>query len=220
MIDAQPKWNRRKDARPGEIIDAAMDVFVERGFAAAKLDDIARRAGIAKGTLYRYFETKEDIFRAVARHAIATNLQAIEAAGVSVNGSLTDLVALLLRRVADNTGDSRIPAIARMVIGESQTFPDLARIWHDDVAARVLDLVAGIVVRAQERGEVQPGDPRLFAFSIVGPMISALLYHQLFGSFSAQAPDLNALAAQHARTVLHGLLTPTGKFEANTGGAP
>ena len=73
MPDDEPKWRRRKEARPGEIIDAALEVFAEKGFAAAKLDDIARRAGISKGALYLYFETKEDIFGAVARAAVASH---------------------------------------------------------------------------------------------------------------------------------------------------
>ena len=78
MPDEEPKWRRRKDARPGEIVDAALEVFAEKGFAAAKLDDIARRAGISKATLYLYFETKEEIFRAVARAAVASLIEALE----------------------------------------------------------------------------------------------------------------------------------------------
>jgi len=79
MSSDKPKWRRRKAARPGEIVDAALEVFAEKGFAAAKLDDIARRAGISKATLYLYFETKQEIFRAVARAAVASLREALEA---------------------------------------------------------------------------------------------------------------------------------------------
>ena len=78
MPDDAPKWRRRKEARPGEIVEAALTVFAEKGFAAAKLDDIARRAGVSKGSLYLYFETKEEIFRAVARAAVASLLGRLE----------------------------------------------------------------------------------------------------------------------------------------------
>ena len=78
MTDTTAKRRRRKDARPAEIINAAMDVFVEHGFAGAKLTDVAKRAGVAKGTLYLYFETKEDLFRATAREALTANLEAVE----------------------------------------------------------------------------------------------------------------------------------------------
>jgi AcrR family transcriptional regulator len=203
--DHKPKRQRRKDARPGEIIDAAMDVFAEKGFAAAKLDEVASRAGVAKGTLYRYFETKDDLFQAVARAAIASNLEAIQSGAESFEGSLAEFVPVLLARVAMAMGDSRLPAIARMVISESRSFPDLARIWHDDVASRVLALLSGIVARGQERGEIREGDPRLHAFSIIGPMMMGILFRETFAGAGAELPDLGNLAKQHADTVLHGL---------------
>jgi AcrR family transcriptional regulator len=79
-MDDAPRWRRRKTARPAEIAEAALDVFADKGFAGARLDDIASRAGISKGALYLYFETKEDIFRAVVRGAMAPNFDAIRAA--------------------------------------------------------------------------------------------------------------------------------------------
>jgi hypothetical protein len=93
-----------------------------------------------------------------------------------------------------------------MVVGESRNFPDLARIWHDDVVAVMLDLMTGLIARAQARGEVGPGNPRLHAFSLAGPMIMAVLYREVFGDAVTDAPDLSAMAKQHAETVLHGLL--------------
>jgi AcrR family transcriptional regulator len=205
MPNDDPKWRRRKQARPGEIVEAALEVFVEKGFAAAKLDDIACQAGVSKGALYLYFETKDDIFRAVAQAAAAPNLQAIEAAIEAFGGPFAELLPMLLSRAAALMSSGRIPAVARMVIAESRTFPDLARIWHDNVVSRVLDLLAGLVVRAQARGEVVPGDPRLHAFSMVGPLLMAVLFREVFGPEGTDPPDLQALAAQHARTLLDGL---------------
>lgn len=206
-VEGKPRRQRRKDARPGEIIDAAMDVFAEKGFAAAKLDEVASRAGVAKGTLYRYFETKDDLFRAVAQAAIASNLEAIQSGAETFEGSLAEFLPVLLARAASLGGDSRLPAIARMVISESRSFPDLARVWHDDVASKVLALLSGIIARGQKRGEIQDGDPRLHAFSIIGPMMMAILFREIFGGTGAELPDLSSLAKQHADTVLRGLKT-------------
>ena len=214
MPDDAPKWRRRKEARPGEIIDAALEVFAEKGFAAAKLDDIARRAGISKGSLYLYFETKEEIFRAVARTAVASLVEEIEGAAEGSDAPFAELAPQLLSRAAVMMGGGRVPAIARMVIGESRNFPDLARIWHDDVVAGVIAMVTGIIARAQARGEVTPGDPRLHAFSLMGPMVMAMLFREVFGGVAAKSPDLPALAELHARTALHGLLmTATGEVD-------
>jgi AcrR family transcriptional regulator len=115
MPNDEPKWRRRKEARPGEIVDAALEVFAQKGFAAAKLDDIARRAGVSKGSLYLYFETKEDIFRAVARTAVASFLQALESQAEGSDAPFAKLAPRLLSRAAGMMEDGRVPAIARTV---------------------------------------------------------------------------------------------------------
>jgi len=209
-MESKPRWNRRKEARPAEIVGAALDVFAENGFAAARLDEVARRAGLAKGTLYRYFDTKEDLFRAVVQQALGAHLQAIEQGAAAFRGSLAEVVPMLLLRVASGLGDGRTPAILRVVLTESRAFPDLARIWHDEVVARMLALLTGLIAEAQARGEVRPGDPGLHAFSIVGPLIVGVLFREVFGREGPHAPDLGALVAQHAETVLHGLLVGPG----------
>ncbi|MDO7896937.1 TetR/AcrR family transcriptional regulator [Pseudomonas citrulli] len=205
VTQSKPKWSRRKDARPAEIIEAALDVFAECGFAAAKLGDVAQRAGVVKGTLYRYFDTKEDLFRAVVQHAVAINLQGIEQASAGDQGTLRERVPLMLDAAAGRLGDRRVPALARLVIGESRTFPDLATIWHDNVVAHLLKLLTGVIGEAQQRGEVRPGDPTLYAFSVLGPLIAGALFKEVFGSFSPYAPDLQGLARQHAETVTRGM---------------
>lgn len=183
-----------------------MHVFIEHGFAAAKLTDVAKRAGIVKGTLYRYYETKEDLFRAVVQHAVSVNLQEIDQAATVLQGSLVELVPDLLMRAAEGMSQSRVPALALLVISESRSFPDLAHIWRDHVVAQILTLLTNLIAKAQARGEVRPGDPRVHAFSIVGPMVMALLSNEIFDSASQQAPDLATLARQHAETVLRGLI--------------
>ena len=208
-----PKWRRRKEARPGEIVDAALAVFAEKGFAVAKLDDIARRAGISKATLYLYFETKEDIFRAVATKAVASLLEALESPAEGSDAPFTELAPTLLSLAARMMSSERLPAIARIVIGESRNFPDLARIWHDDVVSRVMGVVTAIIARAQARGEVAPGDPRLHTFSLMGPMVMAMLFREVFVRVNANSPDLQALADQHSRSALRGLLPRTGETE-------
>jgi AcrR family transcriptional regulator len=206
MTDDEPRWRRRKTARPAEIIEAALGVFAETGFAAARLDEIARRAGVSKGALYLYFETKEDLFRAAVRAAVTPNLEGIRAAAVAFDGPFTQLAPMILAHAAQAMSDGRLGAVVKMVVGESRNFPDLARIWHDDVVAFMLDMMTGLIVRAQARGEIAPGDPRLYAFSLAGPMVMAVLYREVFGDVGTDPPNLQALAAQHARTVLNGML--------------
>jgi len=205
MTEIGPRWSRRKDARPSEIIEAALDLFVLNGFAATKLSDVAQRAGVVKGTLYRYFATKEDLFRATVRHLVANNLTMVEHASPG-DGKVAALVPTMLGRIARAIAGSRIPAIVRMVLAESRTFPDLAAIWHDEVVSPMLNAVASVIAGGQARGEFRDGDPRLYALSIIGPMVTGALYREVFGNRDGEWPDLEALALQHADTIMRGLV--------------
>ena len=206
MTDDPPKWRRRKTDRPGEIIAAALEEFADKGFAGAKLDDIARRAGVSKGSLYLYFETKEDIFRAVARAASARSLEAVRTTAKALDGPLSQLAPAVLTSAVQVIAASRLPAVVKMVIGESRNFPDLAKIWHDEIVSPAIDFLTETVARAQQRGEVGSGNPRLYAFSLAGPIVMAVLFREVFGAVSADLPDLEALARQHARALLDGML--------------
>src|ERR1043166_3486698 len=173
-----PKWQRRSEDRPREICAAALEVFAEKGFAAAKLDEIGRRAGVSKGTLYLYFNTKEDLFRAVVRDTVAPNIELLQKALLAVELPFADIVRMFLARFADMTSRVPVGAVAKMVIGESRNFPELAKVWHDQVASRALAMISGLIERAQERGEVRPGDPRLHALSLLGPMLMGVLWRE------------------------------------------
>ena len=202
----KPKWQRRAEDRPREICTAALEVFAEKGFAAAKLDEIARRAGVSKGTLYLYFKDKEDLFRAVVRSAIAPNIEAITAVIAQAQAPFADLVRMFFAGFAEREAHLPVGAVAKMVIGESRNFPELARVWHDEVASKAIGALATFVERAQRRGEVLPGIARLYAFSLMGPLVIGGLWRATLAPVGGEALDLAALAKQHAEAVLHGLL--------------
>jgi len=201
-----PKFRRRKEARPGEIVEAALRVFGEKGFAAARLDEIAARAGVSKGALYLYFETKEDLFRAVVTQAVVPNVGRVREMMGAFEGSFADFVSAFARLFARTAAHSPLGAIGKMVIGESRNFPALARHWHGAVVSPALSLLTGVIARAQERGEVRPGDPRLFAVQLVGPFLLAVIWRETFVPVGAEPIDLERLAEQHARTQALGLL--------------
>jgi len=205
MNPGPPKWRRRKEARPAEIVAAALDVFAEKGFAAARLDDIAAAAGVSKGALYLYFETKQDLFRAVVRHAISPNLEQIEAAVAAADIPFAMVLRGFYSRMLAMLTTTRVGAVAKMVIGESRNFPDLAQVWHDELVSRALGVMTSVISRAQAKGEVRPGDPRLHAFSIIGPILLGILWTETFTPIGAEPLDLATLINQHADTVLAGL---------------
>ena len=205
MAPNAPKWRRRKEERPRDIVAAALEVFAERGFAGAKIEEIARRAGVSKGTLYLYFATKEDLFRAVVREVVAPNVETVRAAFLAADLPFPAVVRAFLPRFAEIVTTLPVGAVAKMVIGESRNFPELARVWHDDVILKAIGLIAGLVEQAQARGEVRPGDPRTHAFSIMGPMMMGVLWRETFTPVGGAQLDLPAIARQHAETVIEGL---------------
>jgi AcrR family transcriptional regulator len=206
MLDpGEPKFRRRKADRPGEIVHAAMAVFAERGFAAAKLEEIAKRAGVSKGALYLYFETKEDIFRAVVDQAIAPNMQAIRAMIAAHPGPLSDLLRLVAERIGILMETLPVGGVVKMVIAEAGNFPELARVWHDDLVAVALGALTDAIAAAQARGEVRKGDPRTFALEVISPMLVGLIWRETFVPVGARPFDLPALARQHVEVMIDGL---------------
>jgi|HubBroStandDraft_1064217.scaffolds.fasta_scaffold16686_2 AcrR family transcriptional regulator len=201
-----PRWRRRKAARPGEIVAAALAVFAERGFAAARLDDIAARAGVSKAALYLYFPTKEDLFRAVVTQAAAPNLALVAAAAAHYEGPFAALAERILPALAAAIVASQLGGVVKMVVGESRNFPELARVWHDEIVAKALGAVTELIERAQARGEVRPGDPRNYAFGLVAPVLLGVLWRETFTPIGAPDVDLETLARQHVQAVLHGML--------------
>jgi len=203
----RPKFQRRAEDRPREICAAALAVFAEKGFAAAKLDEIAKRAGVSKGTLYLYFTDKEELFRAVVRDTISPNIDAVRASLEQMDMPFDQIVRAFLPRFAELTGRLPIGAVAKMVIGESRNFPELAKVWHDVVLAKAIGTLSAIIERAQRRGEVRPGDPRLQAFSLMGAMMMGVIWHETLEPVGGEPLDVGALAKQHVETILSGLLT-------------
>jgi AcrR family transcriptional regulator len=201
-----PKWRRRKEERPRDIIAAALAVFAEKGFAGARMEEIARRAGLSKGALYLYFPTKEAMFRAVVRDVVVPNVEGLKAAVAIAELPFAQIVRTLLPRFAEIVTTVPVGAVAKMVIGESRNFPELARVWHDEVILKAIGIIAGLIEGAQARGEIRPGDPRIHAFSIMGPMLMGVLWRETFMPIGGAAIDLPAIARQHAETVLGGLL--------------
>ncbi|PZQ53719.1 MAG: TetR family transcriptional regulator [Phenylobacterium zucineum] len=207
MDAGAPKFRRRKADRPAEIVAAALEVFAEKGFAAARLDEIARRAGVSKGAVYLYFETKEDVFRAVVSQAIAPNVGVVKAMAAAHPGPLADLLRNVVVHVAGVIETTPIGGVLKMVVGEARNFPEIARVWHDELVSLALGAITAAIAAAQARGEVKPGDPRAYAVQLISPMLVGVLWRETFVPVGAEPFDLPALMRQHVETLLNGMLT-------------
>ena len=202
----QPKFQRRAEDRPREICAAALEVFSEKGFAAAKLDEIARRAGVSKGTLYLYFKDKGQLFRAVVRDTVSPNIDHLRDAIMATSLPFAQIVPMFLARLSSVAATMPLGSVVKMVIGESGNFPELARVWQEQVVSKALGIMVELIEKAQQKGEVRPGDPRFHAFTLMGPMLMGLMYREVLQPAGGAPIDIEALARQHSDTVLKGLL--------------
>ena len=206
----QPKFKRRKANRPDEIVAAALEVFSEKGFAAARLEDIAAQAGVSKGAIYLYFATKQDIFRAVVEQGVAPNLDVLRAGLVAPTENFAELLRGLVKGLAGIVASTSIGGIVKMVIGESRNFPELAQAWHDQLVHPALGAMTNAIAAAQARGELRPGDPRQYAISLISPMLVGVIWRETFTPVGADPIDIPSLAEQHVDLWLRGLMAKGG----------
>lgn len=199
------RWRRRKDARPAEILEAALAEFATRGFAATRLDQVATRAGISKGTLYLYFDGKAALFQAVVRATIVPNLAAAEVAVRGFRGTSADLMRAVLTRFAGLTADPRIGAVIKLVMSEAGNFPDLARFYFDEVVARGLRLFGGVIARGIAAGEFRAVDVEDTVRLTLAPMLLAAVWRHTFEAAAGRPLDVAKFVALHLDILLRGL---------------
>src|SRR6266568_3246087 len=177
---AKPRWRRRKNARPEEIISAALEVFADRGFAATKLEDVARRAGVTKGTIYLYFENKEALFKALIRETIVQVIAQGEALAQSFTGSARELLERLVREYWRLVGETSISSIPRLMIAEAGNFPELARFYYEEVVTRGHRLMAGVLERGIKAGEFRRVNVMVAAKLAMSPLMHAVIARKAF----------------------------------------
>lgn len=204
----QPRWKRRKEARPAEIVAAALEVFVERGYAATKLADVARRAGVTKGTLYLYFDSKEALFKAVVRETIVPVIAQGEALAQSFTGSARELMEQLIREYWRLVGETALAGIPKLMMAEAATFPELTRFYYEEVVTRGHRLMAGVIERGMRNGEFRPVDVMLAAKLAMSPLMHATVARQAFAACMPEGFDVRAYLNTHIDLYLHGIAKP------------
>lgn len=147
---------RRKEARPSELTAAALSLFVEKGFAATRLDDIAARAGVSKGTVYLYFESKEDLFKAVIRESIVPAIEQGEALVRDYPGDSKGLLREVLLGWWELIGNTELAGVPKLMICEARNFPEVAGFYYTHVISRGRRLMADVLERGIARGEFRP----------------------------------------------------------------
>jgi AcrR family transcriptional regulator len=159
------------EERPRQILAAALEVFGEHGLAAARLDDIAKRAGLSKGTIYLYFPNKEELFREMVRHLVVTPLEGAEREFASTPRGATDSVIAFAREYWAFIRSAQFAPLFRLIHAEIRNFPDLARFYNEEVIARGHGLLASLIERGRQTGEFREMDSRVAARMLMAPLV-------------------------------------------------
>lgn len=204
---AAPVRRRRKEARPQELTAAALSLFVERGFAATRLDDVARRAGVSKGTLYLYFDSKEALFKSVIQEGIVPAI----AAGEDLLNQYQDDPVQLLRCILfgwwERVGNTELGGIPKLMVSEAQNFPEVAAFYHEHVIQRGLALIRAALERGVAQGVFRPVDSETLSSVLIAPLIHLALWRHSFGATCCQAGvGVEAYLEGYFDLILNGLL--------------
>lgn len=199
------RWQRRKEARPAELLDAALDVFFEKGFAAARLEDIAARAGVSKGTVYLYFDSKDDVFEALVRAIPLPNVEQLRALAADATIPADQMLRRVLTFMGGVLRDERMMKFPRLVIGEGGRFLKLAETYKREVISRGVAVISSIIERGIEEGRFRQVDPRHAAFGAMSPLLFSAIWRTTFERFDSTPLDTDGFVAQHIDTFLRGI---------------
>lgn len=202
-----PKRERRKEARPGELLDAALDLFVEKGFSATRVEEVAARAGVSKGTLFLYFQSKEDLFKAVVRENIANKFPAWQEEFVTFEGTSSDMLRYALVSWWERIGKTRASGITKLVMSEAQNFPEIAAFYQEEVIKPGNAMIHSILERGVQSGEFRNMDLEQAVHIIVAPMIFLMMWKHSMGACAASAKIVAPEQFIHMQVdvLLHGM---------------
>ena len=203
------RWERRKEARPAEIVAAALHLFSDRGFAATRLEDVATVAGVSKGTVYLYFDSKEQLFEAVVREAITPNIARAEALVDGFEGPTPDLLRGLFAFVGDVL-ETPLTGVMKLIVSESGNFPQLARMYADLVLRRAFALMRRVLERGVSRGEFRPMDLHATVPLVVAPVLLLGVWKHSFGAHTDLTLDRRQVLEAHCENLLRGLAAAPG----------
>lgn len=204
------KFRRRAEARPDEVLDAALELFTQKGFAATRVDDIAARAGISKGAVYLYFPSKEAILEGLVRRAVTPI--ADHALGMinHFEGDPRFAVSMVMKMVGGRLADPKLIAIPRLIMREVTGFPALAEMYRREVLDRVIPVVETLIRRGIDQGYLRQVDPNLTIRSIIGPIALHILMAEIFGIMPKDGLALDRMIDNHLTILFDGLSVPAG----------
>ncbi len=191
-----PRWRRRAEARPEEILDAALAEFTTRGFEAARMEDIAKTAGISKAAIYLYFPSKTALLEALIEAKVAPLARQVET--LALSGLADPLMALrmLATAAAHRIGDAHVFAVPRLVIGLSGRFPEIAAYYRTHVVDKARAALEALIEAGKAKGVIRDVDTKAVTRAFIGPLLFEGLWTHVLGGESALGDPQKLIESQ------------------------
>ena len=200
------KRERRKEARPGELLDAALNLFVEKGFAATRMEEVAKRAGVSKGTVFLYFPSKEELFKAVVRENISGRFEEWNTEFLIYEGSSADMLHHCMTTWWHRVGSTQASGITKLMISEGSHFPDIVEFYQNEVVQPGHVLIRQVLQRGIDRGEFRAVNLDFAVYGVVAAMMFLILSkHSTACLQNNVSLDPDAYIANQVAVMLHGL---------------
>ena len=199
---------RRKDERPGEILKAALEEFSINGFAATRLDDVAKRAGICKGTIYLYFKSKEELFVEVVRDRILPHFERLEELNEQHKGSAKEILREQLKTIYKELLSTDAMFIPKLIISEGSRFPELTKFYYEEIITRIHKVIKSVIERGVAEGDFRPSALNWKQQAILSPALAAAIWKTVFDQYASL--DLDAYLETHIDLLLYGLEKRSG----------
>lgn len=216
IVEAEPKWRRKPEQRPDDILNGALKEFRERGFTAARIEDIAKHAGLSKGTVYLYFSSKEDMLKALVKRSVIPIANALKNIADHIcdncsDETASDLLRRMLMIVGDRIKDARTGSIPLLIIGEAGNFPELAAFYRSKVIDVTMGAIGAVIKRGITSGEFRDVNITFAIRSLVSVMIMQVVWNGVFAQKGEVIISMKDLLNSHLDIYLNGIRVPQEK---------
>ena len=199
------KWQRRKDQRPLEILFAALNLFVSKGFASTRIEDIAKQANVSKGTVYLYFSSKEDLFKKMVHEVMVPKINEVEEYISSYQGSQSELLQQVIRHWWKTIKESGLIGVPKLIIAEADKFPDLTRFYMKEVIHRIQSILMNILDKGQKKKEFKAMDTVLTTRVIMSSLVYFSMWDISLKKYDKKNLNVDDLIEQQILLLLTGI---------------
>ena len=203
--ELKTKFERRSHARPDEMLDAALSEFIKHGFSATRVEDIALAAGVSKGSIYRYFPSKQSLMEGLVKRGVTPISEHSLAMIGGLEGNPREIIERIIQMMGQKLSEPNALSIPKLIMREAISFPQIAKLYRDEVIELAMPALIGLIKQGIAQGHFVEVDAEMAVRSIVGPILAHVLLFEVFEVGSKDELALDRLIETHLKVLFNGL---------------